>query len=242
MDNKKILIVDDEKDVLFMLEQELAAKGYSVIATDNGKDALSLAKSERPDLIILDILMPHLSGGEVARILKESPETENIPVIYISGRFEEHEVGRLGDGKMVLRKPYEMDQLGIVIKRLLSDEKKILIVDDEKDALFMLEKELAARGYSIVAADNSNDALVLAKSEHPDLIILDICMPGMDGPEVAAKLREDPITKDIPIIFLTCLFRRREGEEQGCVVGDDVLMAKPYSIAGLSTQITKLIK
>ena len=197
---------------------------------------------EHPALIILDILMPHLCGGEVARILKESPETKNIPVIYISGRFEEHEVGRLGDGKMVLRKPYEMDQLGIVVKRLLSDEKKILIVDDEKDALFMLEKELAARGYSIVATDNGNDALVLAKSEHPDLIILDICMPGMDGPEVAAKLREDAITKDIPIIFLTCLFRKREREEQGRVVGDDMLMAKPYSIAGLSTQITKLIK
>jgi len=174
----------------------LTARGYSVIATDNGKDALRLAKSERPDIIILDIFMPHLCGGEVARILKEAPETENIPVIYISGRFEEHEVGRLGDGKMVFRKPYKMDQLGIVIKRLLSDENKILIVDDEKDALFMLEKELAARGYSIVATDNGNDALVLAKSEHPDLIILDICMPGMDGPEVAAKLKEDAITRE----------------------------------------------
>lgn len=174
----------------------MTARGYSVIATDNGKDALRLAKSERPDIIILDIFMPHLCGGEVARILKEAPETENIPVIYISGRFEEHEVGRLGDGKMVFRKPYKMDQLGIVIKRLLSDENKILIVDDEKDALFMLEKELAARGYSIVATDNGNDALVLAKSEHPDLIILDICMPGMDGPEVAAKLKEDAITRE----------------------------------------------
>jgi len=182
----------------------LTARGYSVIATDNGKDALRLAKSERPDIIILDIFMPHLCGGEVARILKEAPETENIPVIYISGRFEEHEVGRLGDGKMVFRKPYKMDQLGIVIKRLLSDENKILIVDDEKDALFMLEKELAARGYSIVATDNGNDALVLAKSEHPDLIILDICMPGMDGPEVAAKLKEDAITREAvrPFAFL----------------------------------------
>jgi len=72
------------------------------------------------------------------------------------------------------------------------DNKKILIVDNEKDALFMLEQELAARGYSVIAADNGNDALSLAKSERPDLIILDIWMPGMGGPEVAAKLREDP--------------------------------------------------
>ncbi len=120
------------------------------------------------------------------------------------------------------------------------DTKKILIVDDEKDALFILERELAARGYSVIVADNGNDALNLAKSEHPDLIILDIWMPGMDGPEVAAKLMEDPKTKDIPVIFLTCLFQKREGEEQGRVVAGKVLIAKPYSIEGLAAQIERL--
>ena len=120
------------------------------------------------------------------------------------------------------------------------DTKKILIVDDERDALFILEKELTARGYSVIAADNGSSALNLAKSEHPDLIILDIWMPGMDGPEVAAKLMEDPKTKDIPVIFLTCLFQKREGEEQGRVVAGKVLIAKPYSIDGLSAQIERL--
>ncbi len=121
------------------------------------------------------------------------------------------------------------------------DTKKILIVDDERDTLFILEKELAARGYSVIAADNGSSALNLAKSEHPDLIILDIWMPGMDGAEVAEKLREDAGTKDIPVIFLTCLFQKREGEEQGRVVAGKVLIAKPYSIEGLSDQIEKLI-
>ena len=121
------------------------------------------------------------------------------------------------------------------------DTKKILIVDDERDALFILEKELTARGYSVIAADNGSSALNLAKSEHPDLIILDIWMPGMDGPEVAAKLMEDPKTKDIPVIFLTCLFQKREGEEQGRVVAGKVLIAKPYSIDGLSAQIERLV-
>jgi len=122
------------------------------------------------------------------------------------------------------------------------DTKKILIVDDERDALFILEGELAGRGYSVIAADNGLDALNMAKSERPDLIILDLWMPGMDGAEVAAKLREEPKTKDIPVIFLTCLFQKREGEEQGRVVGGEVLIAKPYSIKGLLTQIEKLVK
>ncbi len=121
------------------------------------------------------------------------------------------------------------------------DTKKILIVDDEEDALFILEKELTARGYSVIAADNGSSALNLAQSEHPDLIILDIWMPGMDGPEVAAKLGEDPKTKDIPVMFLTCLLQKREGEEQGRVVAGKVLIAKPYSIDGLSAQIERLV-
>ena len=121
------------------------------------------------------------------------------------------------------------------------DKKKILIVDDEKDALFILEKELTARGYSVIAADNGKDALRVAISERPDLIILDLWMPEMDGAEVAERLKGDISTKDIPVIFLTCLLQKKEGEEQGRVVAGEVLIAKPYSIEGLSNQIERLV-
>ncbi len=121
------------------------------------------------------------------------------------------------------------------------DKKKILIVDDEKDALYILEKELVARGYSVITADNGNDALNLAKSGHPGLVILDIWMPDMDGSEVAARLKENPTTKDIPLIFLTCLFRKKEEAEQGNVIASNVLIAKPYSITDLAMQIRELL-
>jgi len=118
--------------------------------------------------------------------------------------------------------------------------KKILIVDDEKDALFILRKELEARGYSIIIADNGNDALKLAKSKFPDLIILDILMPDMDGAEVAAKLKEDMQTKNIPVIFLTCLLQKGEEEEEGHVIDDKVYVSKPYNIEGLVAHIENL--
>ncbi len=121
------------------------------------------------------------------------------------------------------------------------DKKKILIVDDERDALLILEKELAGRGYSVISADNGSDALNLAKSQHPDLIILDIRMPETNGTEIAAKLQEYPKTKNIPVIYLSCLLQKREGEEQGRIVAEKVLIAKPYSIEGLSAQIEKLV-
>jgi DNA-binding response OmpR family regulator len=120
-------------------------------------------------------------------------------------------------------------------------EKKILIVDDEKNTLFILEKELEARGYSVITADNGNDALKLVKSKYPDLIILDIWMPEINGAEVAAMLKEDIQTKNIPVIFLTCLLKKREEGEQGLVIADRVYIAKPYDIEGLVSQIERLV-
>lgn len=121
------------------------------------------------------------------------------------------------------------------------DKNKILIVDDEPDALFILQKELTARGYSVVTANNGKDAITLARSKHPDLIILDVAMPDMDGGQVAEKLQEGLSTKDIPIIFLTALFPKRKEEEQGHVVAGHVFIAKPYDIEELVAQMKKLI-
>ena len=91
--------------------------------------------------------------------------------------------------------------------------KNILIVDDEKDVLSVLEKGLTAEGYSVITASSGNDAVGLAKSRRPDLIILDVLLPDMDSSEVNRKLKEDPETKDIPVIFLTGMFPRREDEQ-----------------------------
>lgn len=121
------------------------------------------------------------------------------------------------------------------------DKKKILIVDDEKDALFVLDKELTAKGYSVIAANKGREALSLALSQHPDLVILDICMPDMDGTEVAMKLKENPQTQDIPVIFLTCLVQREEEAGQGHMVGGKVVIAKPYDIEDLSEEIERLV-
>ena len=120
------------------------------------------------------------------------------------------------------------------------DKKKILIVDDEKDVLVVLERGLIAKGYSVMATDNGNDAIMLAKSELPDLVILDILMPNTEGTEIAAILKEDIKTKDIPVIFLTCLLKKEEEERQGYVIGSNILFAKPFlssprDILGLST-------
>ncbi len=121
------------------------------------------------------------------------------------------------------------------------DKKKILIVDDETDVLSVLEKTLSTEGYSIITADNGNDAIMSAKSNHPDLIILDILMPDIDGAEVAARLKENPETKDIPVMFQTCLVSKDGDNEASRVIAGHVFVAKPYSMAALLTETKKLL-
>lgn len=105
--------------------------------------------------------------------------------------------------------------------------KKILVVDDELDALLMLETRLSDAGYEVIKADNGNEAVKKARVEQPDMVLLDIIMPGMDGVETAKVLASDSRTKDIPILFLSCLIRKG-GEEGSKEDKRHYYMAKPY--------------
>lgn len=120
-------------------------------------------------------------------------------------------------------------------------KKKILIVDDEKDILTVLEKRLSIAGYGVLKADNGKDALTIAKNENPDLIILDIVMPEIDGPMVAEMLKQDPNTKDIPVMFLTCLLTKPEEEKFGHKIDGHLFVAKPFDAEDVLTQIKKIL-
>jgi DNA-binding response OmpR family regulator len=119
--------------------------------------------------------------------------------------------------------------------------KKILVVDDEKDVLLMLEKRLKAEGYSVITTTKGTNAIALAKSQHPDIIILDVVMPGMDGGEVAAKLREHPLTRSIPVIFLTALLTKTEEYQGSHTISSNIAFAKPFDTEELLAQIKELL-
>jgi len=119
--------------------------------------------------------------------------------------------------------------------------KKILIVDDEPDILMLLERRLSQEGYSVIKAQNAKEAIAAARKELPNLILLDIVMPGMDGAKAAEILRNDPLTKDIPVIFVTCLFTKEE-EKKGHARAGRYFVAKPYDPEELLRIIAKNIR
>ncbi len=121
------------------------------------------------------------------------------------------------------------------------EKKKILIVDDEPDVLILLGERLTKAGYDIIKATSGKDAIDTAGKRMPDLIIMDIAMPGMDGSEAASVLRADPKTKDIPIVFLTCLFTKQEEKVCGHSLGQNFFIAKPYDVNELLGEIEKRV-
>lgn len=122
------------------------------------------------------------------------------------------------------------------------EKKKILIVDDEPDVLILLGERLLKAGYDVIKASSGKEAIELTAKKLPNLIILDIAMPVMDGSEVASILRSDPKTKDIPILFLTCLFTKHEEKVCGHLLGQNFFVAKPYDVTELLAEIDKRMR
>jgi two-component system sensor histidine kinase/response regulator len=128
MKKGKILIVDDEMDVRLVFSKRLTNDGYRVITAENGNDGLSLAKSHQPDLIILDIGLPDMHGGEVALQLKQQAETANIPVIFLTCMYtktQEVEKNHMVGANLMFAKPYDPEEVLVAIRKILQKEKSL---------------------------------------------------------------------------------------------------------------------
>ena len=112
-DRKKILVVDDEEDILHFLELVLREKGYEVVTAGGGHEALTQAQIERPDLVLLDIMMPQMDGWEVLKLLRVDEETSHIPVAMLSARTEAKDrVQGLQEGAVdYICKPFSLKEL-----------------------------------------------------------------------------------------------------------------------------------
>lgn len=172
---KTILVVDDDAHIRELLRQELEAEGYKVREAKDGMDAISQVKFAKPDLIVLDVMMPQMNGFDVAAVLKNNPQTMGIPIIILS-IFEDKERGyRLGIDRY-LTKPIHKEGLLRDIDVLLSQEtssKKVLVVDTNASTLKTLSDVLQTQGYNVAEAYNSQECIEKAVAIQPDMIIVD---------------------------------------------------------------------
>jgi len=118
----KILIVDDEKDIVETLSFMLNAKGYEIISAYDGEEGLKLAKEEKPDLIILDVMMPKINGYKICRLLKYDAKYKNIPIVMVTARSQDNDklIGEETGADEYITKPFEFSDILEVINKYTS--------------------------------------------------------------------------------------------------------------------------
>lgn len=205
MNKKLILTVDDEEQSQEILKTYLTEAGYEVIQAYNEKQAMHLARKYLPFAITLDIVIPGKDGWDILNELKIDKITGGIPVICIS-TLDNREMGISLGAIEYLVKPINNESLIQELKRLEQqfEIENILIVDDsEADRNLLLNYLKEYRKFELTLADSGKQCFDFLKNIKPDLIILDLMMPGMDGFEVIKRLKEEKDYKDIPIIIVS---------------------------------------
>jgi CheY-like chemotaxis protein len=186
--NATILVVDDDDGIRSLLKQELSEAGYTIEEAANGKEAVAKIRSVRPDLVILDVMMPEMNGFDVAAILKNDPMTMDIPIIILSIVQDKTRGFRIGVDRY-LTKPIDTDLLFTEIGDLLEQgksRKKVMVVDEDGITVKTLTEVLQAKGYSVVES-GENEMVEKAIANQPDIIILNSTIS--DKHEIVQTLR-----------------------------------------------------
>jgi signal transduction histidine kinase/CheY-like chemotaxis protein len=199
-----ILIVDDDQATHRLMAENLKPLGARFLTATTGAAGLQAARTEHPDLILLDIRLPDRQGWEVLHDLKVDPVTVDIPVIVVSVLDREALGFSLGASDYIV-KPVNWDQLYKVLGRLGIGPAggDILVVDDDPESVALLRRALESRGFGVRAAADGAEGLAAARAQRPGLVVLDLMMPVMDGFDALAHLRSDPATRDVPVLVLT---------------------------------------
>jgi DNA-binding response OmpR family regulator/nitrogen-specific signal transduction histidine kinase len=202
-DRKKILIIDDDDNIRRFLDFELTRAGYEIIEEFNGKEAINVINNTKPDLIILDILMPWINGYNILEKIRKGSKNSPIPVIILTVLEDKEKAMRLG-ANYFMNKPINKNILLKKIKQLLNeDEKKLLIIDDDINFTSAVKFYLEKKGYKVYAAYDGEEGTKTCRIVKPDLIILDMLMPKKSGIDTLKSLKEDRLIKNTPVIVLT---------------------------------------
>ncbi|UVW29311.1 response regulator [Massilia sp. H6] len=200
-----VMVVDDDPAVCEWLARLLAKEGFQVTVAGDGEAALNAALARRPDLILLDILMPRMNGWTLMGRLKDIPALADVPIIMIT-MDEDRERGFAMGASAYLPKPLDRQQCAAMLAKYRSrlHAPKALLVEDDPVASELLQGMLAAEGWTVSLACNGRIGLDLLLTEQTvDLVLLDLLMPEMDGFEFLERLRQVPAWHEIPVIVMT---------------------------------------
>lgn len=238
-----VLVVDDDPSARDLLKRFLNKEGFHVECAANGPDAINAAKNIRPKAITLDVMMPGMDGWAVLTKLKEEPLVADIPVIMLTIVDDKHFGHALGATEY-LTKPVDRDRLSAVIRKLTKPAPpgKVLVVDDDPQVREMLTRTLEREDWTVSTAEDGRAGLEAMAANTPDLILLDLMMPRIDGFEFVSELRKHQDWRSIPIVVITAKTLTKEDRLllQGHV--QKVLQKGDFSLDALLAELREIVK
>lgn len=268
---KKILIIEDEKALLETIKSKLLISGYDVISAEDGEDGENLIKSETPDLVLLDILLPKKDGFQILEDLKKDRIVVPIVIISNSGQPVEIEKAlQLGVKDYLIKANFTPSEVLEKVEKTIgrgstdndnaganngqdmiaqnpdiSNTKEgdtVLIVEDDEFLRQLVAQKLTQEGFNVIAAIDATEAFKSIHEKQPQIILLDLILPGMDGYEILDQLKKDSFTKGIPVIVLSNLGQREDIDKALKAGANDYLIKANFTPGEIVEKVRNVLK
>jgi len=259
MKKLKVLIIEDDKDFLEPIKSVLEKNEFDVSTAMDGEEGLKKAEKEKPDFIILDIMLPKKDGYAVCHNIKDNELLSHIPVLILTslakkkdGKNAAELLAKGHDADGFLEKPVDPKVLLEKVNTMLSEasEKKekelnVLVVDDDPDFIAAIKMILEQNDYKVFIEYTGEDGLRAVREKDPDIVLLDVMLPEKDGFAVCKELKEDEKTKSIPVIMMTSVGEKFTESEYAKAIAvthqADDYIEKPVDQKELLKRIKKFI-
>ncbi len=260
----RVLLAESDDKLTIVIETALKKAGYEVVTFNDPDKLIAEMSAESVDFCAIIIDMPNASvptlalSSSIAEILEDVPQ-----ILIVSSSDDEERAKSLLPVKKVLKKPFgvkdlvsavhviagrEVEEKNVVVRggsttarEKTSYSKKILVVDDAMIILKSAKLILERAGFNVITAEDGKKALLKVVSENPDLVITDIMMPGKDGFELLKDIKNNPKTKDIPVIMLTAKGYKEDILKAVSLNASDYIV-KPFSPKLLVDRVKKVLK
>ncbi len=259
---RKILVIEDDDFLREIITEKLYTNGYEAVSADDGINGLAMARSFRPDLILIDILMPRMNGYEAIEEIRKDADLKDTPIIVISNSGQPIELARmsaLGVKDYIVKANFTPEDVLQKVHALFSNSfssdplseregdssehrsrKRILIIEDDPFLQDLLARKIGSKYDAYYAKDGEAGVSYIEKNDKPDAVLLDILLPGMSGFDVLKKIRVS--CRGIPIIMISNLGQQSDIDKAKELGADDFIVKVNYTIGEIIARMEDHIK
>ena len=241
-----ILVVDDEEEITEVVCEMIRTGGYQALSASGGEEALEICRKQQVDLVLTDLMMPGMNGWQLLRALKK--QDSRLPVVVFTGYAPEQGeailLNKETDGYLV--KPIGNERLQILLKALLfpgnlGRSAEVLVIDDDRTTLKLVQRTLNRRGLYVHAFSDVFEGTQQLRSHTPDLLIVDLQLPGSTGFEICRTVRSDADTALMPILVVTAT-PSRENVQKAIQLQINGFIAKPFEPKDVAERAMNLLQ